>query len=155
MGLGDAGWVRNNGGVNQKRAAYLRPSLIALVFLGGAAGVFARELLMLLVPSVAGLPLAVFVANVIGAFLLGCLLEAFADEESDRAQRLRLLLGTGFLGGFTTYSAIAQSAVLMFGEPWLAIVYPLGTIVIGACASWLGVLCGVALRHRRVGNSDD
>lgn len=148
--------VRNNGGVNQKRAAYTKPGLIALVFLGGVAGVLARELLMLLIPSVAGIPLAVFIANMLGAFLLGFLLERLVvdGEEPRSTQRLRLLLGTGFLGGFTTYSAVAQSVVLMLsgGEVWLALGYPLATIVLGVCLSWLGVMSGVA-RSARAGGA--
>lgn len=153
--VGRGRWVRKNGGVNQKRnlPAYMRTSLIALVFAGGIAGVLARELLMLAIPALAGIPLAVFVANVIGAFFLGCLLEALAvsAEESRRQQTLRLLLGTGFLGGFTTYSAVAQSAVLMLagGDVYLAIVYPLGTIVLGALASWCGILCALRVRQAR------
>lgn len=146
--------VRKNGRVKQHQTpAYLRPSLIALVFLGGAAGVFARELLMIVIPSVAGMPFAVFTANMLGAFLLGYLLERLATngDEPRRNQNVRLLLGTGFLGGFTTYSAIAQGVVLMLndGAIALALVYPLVTIVFGALASWGGILWGVNTRGRR------
>ncbi|MDI6022288.1 CrcB family protein [Leucobacter sp. UT-8R-CII-1-4] len=136
----------------QQTPAYLRPSLIALVFVGGAAGVFTREMLMPVVPVVAGVPLAVFLANIVGAFLLGCLLErlAVSGDEPRRNQNMRLLLGTGFLGGFTTYSAIAQGVVLMLSDEavWLAVTYPLVTIVLGALASWGGILCGVRTRGR-------
>ena len=69
--------------------------------------------------------------NVVGAFLLGTLLELLADRSIDAggSRRIRLTPGTGVLGGFTTYSALAaDTATLATDHPWRAICYALATI---------------------------
>ncbi len=128
---------------------HLRPVSLALVFAGGVLGVLARELLMIAVPDAMQLPLAVLIANLLGALLLGILLEAVARRgpESSGRRSLRLLLGTGVLGGFTTYSALAEAVLLLWsgGEVWLALGYGVGTLVLGAAATWAGVLVGGVL----------
>ena len=149
--------LRKNGGVTHQKSptvpAYLRPRNVGLVFVGGALGVLAREGLMLALPDVEGLPLAVFVANLFGAFLLALLLESLArlGPETEFRSAMRLLLGTGLLGGFTTYSALALAlaALSAEGTVWLAAGYGLATIVCGVVASWCGVLLGAVLVRRR------
>src|SRR5699024_11239433 len=56
------------------------------------------------------LPVGTFLANISGAFLLGLLVESLSRRGADHGRRrdLRLLLGTGLLGGYTTYSALAN-----------------------------------------------
>ena len=49
-------------------------------------------------------PLAIFIINISGAFLLGLLTTAFA---SPAELNTRLLLGAGFLGGYTTFSTLS------------------------------------------------
>lgn len=138
-----------SGNPQQRLPAYLRPGNIGLVFIGGALGVFARQGLMLLLPDAAGLPVAVLVANLVGAFLLGLLLESISRRaaESAHTTSARLLLGTGLLGGFTTYSALAASVMLLgaAGQVWLAVGYGLGTVLLGGVATWCGVLLGAVL----------
>ncbi len=131
-------------------AALLTPLTLPLVFVGGALGTAGREVLGLVLPASAGIPWAVLAANLVGAFALGLLLEALARRGPDHGIRrdVRLLLGTGFLGGFTTYSALATDTALLFGagDGWLGAVYAIGTVVVGAGATFAGVLLG-ALRH--------
>lgn len=116
------------------------------MFLGGGLGVLAREALMLAIPDEGSVPVAVLVANVLGAFLLGLLLESAPSlwPEPGRRQSWRLLLGTGVLGGFTTYSALAQAVMVLGrdGAAGLAIAYGLGTLLLGGLATWLGVMLG-------------
>ena len=73
-----------------------------------------------------------------GAFALGVLLEWLAVHGSDVSHRRaeRLLLGTGFLGGFTTYSALAveSEGLLRDGRVGLAATYALGTVVVASLA---------------------
>ena len=81
--------------------------------------------------------------NLVGAFLLGVLIERLASGDPDRAapQRIRLLAGTGFLGGFTTYSALAMDSVSLLhaNRPTAFLAYALGTLILGALASRLGM----------------
>ena len=141
----------------QQPPSYLRPTNLLLVFAGGSLGVLVRELLMLAVPDVSGLPLAVLIANLAGALLLGLLLEALAarGSETDGRQRLRLLIGTGALGGFTTYSALAQAVALLWGGGSVgpALGYGLATLLLGCLAAWLGIALGARLGKGRRGPS--
>jgi len=131
----------------------LRWDAVALVALGGAAGTAARVAITLAVPSVGAFAVATFAINVVGAFLLGMLLEVLARRGPDagRLRSIRLLLGTGFLGGFTTYSALAtDTAMLTGGDTGTALAYSLGTLLIGGVATWAGILIGSRLAGRRM-----
>lgn len=129
--------------------ARLTPASLALVFVGGTLGTAAREALTLLMPAGSGLPWAILIANLAGAFALGVLLTALTRGGDPRIRgSLRLLLGTGFLGGFTTYSALASDTALLFGagEGALAVAYGVGTVVAGALATVAGILLASARR---------
>jgi CrcB protein len=130
------------------RPAHRAVAPILLVALGGALGAGGREGLSLAIPEIDAVPVSIVVINVVGAFLLGYLYRAVTrlGAESSRAKDLKLLLGTGFCGGFTTYSSLAtDSAVLLRDGPvWTAITYALGTVLVGACATWLGIVVGTS-----------
>jgi CrcB protein len=91
-------------------------------------------------------PWGTFVANIVGAFVLGLLLEALGRRGADEGgrQRVRLLLGTGFCGAFTTYSALAVETDLLVRAhgSGLALGYLAATVVAGLLATVLGVLAG-------------
>ncbi|GAA3817776.1 fluoride efflux transporter FluC [Cellulomonas soli] len=132
------------------RPAHLTPSLILLVGLGGAAGTGARYALTSAVPPVdGGWPTATFVENLVGAFLLGLLLELLVRRgpESSGTRRLRLALGTGVLGGFTTFSTLAIEVERLgaAGHVGTGLAYGLVSVVLGFLAALLGVLAGA--RH--------
>jgi CrcB protein len=135
------------------RPVHLQWRMLALVFAGGTVGTAARELLAISVPPVAGVPVVTVGINIAGAFLLGLLLQILATRGPDEGRRrqLRLLLGTGVLGGFTTYSALAtDTGLLLVGDrAGIALLYALGTVVVGAAASWAGIALGRALHLRR------
>ena len=124
---------------------------IGLVFVGGALGTTLRYLVSAAIPPWLGLPVGTFGINIVGAFALGMLLEALALRGPDEGMRrnLRLFVGTGILGGFTTYSAFAvdTDGLLTSNNLWGSIAYAVATIVIGAAAS----LAGIALSARRRG----
>ena len=128
------------------RPAYLRWGTIGLVALGGAAGAASREGVALLIPNLGSVPVAIPLINVVGAFLLGYLYEAVTrlDRSGPTGKNLKLLLGTGFCGGFTTYSSLATGTAVLFldGLPWAGLLYALGTVLIGACATWAGIAAG-------------
>ncbi|MCX6501410.1 MAG: CrcB family protein [Microbacterium sp.] len=109
-------------------------SHLGLVVAGGALGTAARAALLLLdVPGPTGLVVALI--NIAGAFLLGIVTGAIIRRaDTPRARAVRQFLGTGVLGGFTTYSTFAVDAVTGTAL-WLT----LGTAVVGVLAAWLGL----------------
>jgi CrcB protein len=127
-----------------------------LVFVGGGVGTALRAGCLAVLPAVDGWPVGVLVVNVVGSFLLGLLVAVLVSRTASpssvpppggRARAdLRLLLGTGVLGGFTTYSALSADAVglLAAGRPVIAIAYLVGSVVVGVVAAALGMLAGGA-----------
>lgn len=136
------------------RPAHLRPDCIAAVFVGGCLGVAAREALVGAFPAGGGIPWAVFTINIVGAFALGVLLEALSRHGPDTGRRriIRMLLGTGFMGGFTTYSALATDTadLLTSGSGGAALAYGVATVIVGALVTMAGIAVGARLpRHGR------
>jgi fluoride exporter len=119
---------------------------LALVAIGGAAGAPLRYLLMRLfadhLTPGALFPWAIMLENVLGSFGLGFLVWLAADRFGLGVEA-RLLLGTGLLGGFTTYSNYAVDIVrLADGGHWLlALTYATLTTVLslGAALAGLGL----------------
>lgn len=114
---------------------------LALVVAGGALGTAARVGLGWALPA-SDLPWGVLVANLAGAFALGALLTGLTAAAADGVPHRgwRLFLGTGFLGGLTTYSALAvgADALAREGRPAWALAYALGTLAGGLVACWAG-----------------
>jgi CrcB protein len=99
------------------------------------------------------MPIGTFGINVVGAFLLGALLEALALRGADEGRRrdLRLFIGTGVLGGFTTYSAFAvdTDGLIVAQNVGGSILYAVATIVVGALATVAGIALSARLARRR------
>ncbi|MBM7830524.1 CrcB protein [Agromyces cerinus] len=135
------------------RPPHLRWSAIALVVAGGMAGSAARAGLALAIPTIAGVPIAIALVNIVGAFVLGGLYSMLAHRgpADASAAQLRLLIGTGFCGGFTTYSALANDTVVLAvnGGVGAAMLYALGTLLVGGLATWAGIVVGIGLGGRR------
>lgn len=123
-----------------------RPRFLLLVAAGGAIGTGLREALSLAFPLVSGISLTTGAINVVGAFLLALLMEVLTRSGPDtgRLRDLRLFVGTGVLGGFTTYSALAADAVVLgdAGRFIAAGGYAVGTLVFGLAAAALGIAVG-------------
>lgn len=117
----------------------LSPRLLGLVFLGGSVGTGLRALLDRAVATPPGQwPWATFLINLTGAFLLGLLLETLARREARDGSggAARVLLGTGLLGGYTTYSTFAVET-LHLGLT-TAFLYASLTVIGGLAAAALG-----------------
>ncbi|GGC99055.1 hypothetical protein GCM10011512_27460 [Tersicoccus solisilvae] len=139
--------------MNGSRPVHLRVRWVLLVAFGGAIGTALREALVLAFPAPAhGFPLTVFGINVAGAFVLGWLLESLARQGRDEGGRraARLGLGTGVLGGFTTYSALALDTAQLLGPALgTGLLYLTGSVLVGTAAAWAGVVAGAVLARRR------
>ena len=124
---------------------------VGLVFVGGVVGTAARYAVGQVVRPWGAFPAATFVENVVGAFALGVLLEALSRRGPDVGvrQRLRLLLGVGLLGGFTTYSTLASEVDLLLrgGYASVAVGYAVASIVVGFVACTVGIWAAAA-HHR-------
>ena len=80
---------------DRPRPLHLSWSNLAIVALGGAVGTGLRYEITLVVPRWAGVPIATLGINVVGAFLLGLLLELLADRSLDTGWSRRIRLGVG------------------------------------------------------------
>lgn len=120
-----------------------------LVGVGGFFGAAARGAVAEAVPALDGFAVATFAVNVSGAFLLGVLLEALvrAGEDVGGRRRARLVLGTGFIGSYTTYSTFALESALALGRAhWvLATAY----VVLSLLAGLFAVAAGIAVAAGR------
>lgn len=119
---------------------------VTLVVLGGALGTLSRFGVNESLPNDGLFPLATFIVNIVGSFALGVLLALVLTRRDDS---LRLLLGTGYLGGFTTYSALAveTDTLLRADHVGLAVVYAVGTVIAGLAAALAGVAVGSKARQ--------
>lgn len=128
---------------DSERKPSLAPHQFALVAVGGAGGTALRSTIDGAFGPQHGFPVATFLVNITGALALAILVEALALRGRDAGRRrlLRLLLGTGFLGGYTTYSALAveTSVLLRDGLPLVALAYAVSTLVVGLVATVLGI----------------
>ncbi|MEJ5866887.1 CrcB family protein [Pseudokineococcus sp. 5B2Z-1] len=126
------------------RPAHRSPSLLLGVLLGGSAGTALRWAAGRALPHEAsGWPWGTLLVNAVGALLLGALLEALvrAGPDVGRRRALRVVLGSGLLGGLTTTSALALETVRLgeAGAPALAVAYAATTLVVGVAAAAAGV----------------
>lgn len=139
------------------RPLHARPDALAAVALGGVSGSTLRYLVSLALPHAPQQwPAATLIVNLVGAFCLGLLLSWLVELGPDAGRRrlLRLCLGTGLLGSFTTYSTLALDVVhlLESGEAGLAGGYAAASVLLGLLAAALGALLGArAARLPRAG----
>ena len=90
------------------------------VAIGGAAGALARYGTVVIYQRYASttFPLAILTVNVVGSLLFG-LLWAYAEDRDWISENMRLLVLTGFLGSFTTFSTFAfDEAMFVRGSSW-------------------------------------
>lgn len=117
---------------------------IFLVLLGGGIGSVVRYLLsyFLTKNSTTQFPWATFIANALGCLLIG-LLFGYIQKNNVQNESLKLLLITGFCGGFTTFSTFSLENIQFIQNQNynLALLYTISSIFIG----FLGVLIGFKL----------
>lgn len=126
------------------RRELLAPTILAVVAAGGALGAVARHGLDLALPRDPGeLPWPTLTANVLGSFLIG-LAAVYLVERRHPSTWAYPFVGTGILGGFTTFSTYAVQTRVLVGEDQaaLAVGYVLATLALAVLAARLGTLLG-------------
>ncbi len=117
------------------------PPLLLIAF-GGAFGSVLRYLVgqWTLASFGPGLPFGTWTVNIAGSFLIG-LLAAFVARVDGPGNELRLLLGVGVLGGFTTFSGFSLEVFTMInrGDIGLAGAYAVSSVAGGVLALMTGV----------------
>ena len=130
-------------------AATPRLDVALVIALGGGLGGLARLGVNTWLPHDGGsgaFPWSTLAENVLGCFLIGalivCVTEVWATKVGPPHRYVRPFLGTGVLGGFTTFSAYTSDARLLLadGHAALAGAYLSGTLVMGLVAVVAGQL---------------
>ncbi len=124
----------------------------ALVGVGAMIGTAARAAIEAAFGAAPGAwPWATFGINLVGSFVLGFLLEAISRLGDDTGIRraIRLGVGTGVIGGFTTYSTFIIEIDQMGrnGVVTLGALYALASISLGVFASLLGLALAARTVH--------
>jgi CrcB protein len=130
----------------------LRVRTLLVVFAGGCLGGLARYVVSRGWPvgSEFGFPWATLVINLSGAFALALLVVAVVRRWHDVSWPRRFF-GTGFLGAWTTFSAVAVSVdrQLAHGHAGPAVGYLAATLLGGAACAGLGLVVGERLTRAR------
>ena len=115
---------------------------IIYIAIGGAIGSVLRYLTTLLVNKYWGnhFPLATFITNVLGCFLIG-LFVGLLEKNNLATSNLKWFLVTGFCGGYTTFSAFGMENITLFqnNNSFLAFIYIGLSVILGLLAVWFGL----------------
>ena len=115
---------------------------ILYVALGGGLGAASRHLVNLWAQRLMGtaFPYGTMVVNILGSFLMGVLI-GWLSLKLDGSDNFKLFLATGFLGGFTTFSAFSLDAFMLLEKKEFGalMAYITGSVFIAIAALMLGL----------------
>lgn len=111
----------------------------AFGFFGAMVRYFIKNIHMHVIFS--NFPINTIIINVIGSFVLAALFTSVPGVLNMK-EEMRLGIGTGFMGAFTTFSTMCKDTVLLLnsGKYFLSAVYISMSIAFGLCAASLGVM---------------
>ena len=97
-------------------------------------------------------PLGTFIINLTGCFILSFFL-TLTLERLEINPKLRLAIGTGFLGAYTTFStfAVDSANLIRSQQMWVSVAYILGTSLGCVILAWIGAAASKTLMSERSG----
>lgn len=112
------------------------------IALGGGLGAVSRHLIGEQSKRIWGtdFPIGTMTVNIIGSLLMGLLIGWLLTRQG--GENLKLFLATGFLGGFTTFSAFSLDAINLLERKAYSpfILYVGGSVIVAILALWIGLL---------------
>lgn len=116
---------------------------LALVGIGGALGAPSRFVLSVLITrsfNQPAFPYATLTVNILGSFVLAFLTWVAAGKFGV-SDTTRLLLGTGMMGAFTTFSTFSVETILLLDESrhLTALIYIMSSVALCLLAGFLGM----------------
>jgi fluoride exporter len=116
-------------------------NIIVLVVVGGAFGSVLREFTMQMVPHLAyNFPLDILVANLAADFLLG--LAAALHARQVLSNDCYMMVGTGIMGGWSTFSSFAYGSVALISASKASAVVGLVYVVFSMVLGYIAVIVG-------------
>jgi CrcB protein len=113
---------------------------ILVVGVGGFVGSIFRYLIShyINISAQSTFPFGTLTVNIVGSFLIGIIIAAAL--EGNLSKSMRLLLATGFCGGFTTFSSFSYEffSLLQHEQIGYAFLYATASFVLGLAFVWLG-----------------
>ncbi|MER5498676.1 MULTISPECIES: CrcB family protein [unclassified Streptomyces] len=128
-----------------------QPAVVAAVAIGGAAGAAARygaERLWPTGPS--AFPWTILLVNTVGCFLMGALMVTLKLRFPGAPRLISPLLGTGVLGGFTTFSHYTDNVRQLFENDRPG--YAVGCLLLTIVAALAAVTAGAVATHLALGH---
>ena len=124
------------------------------IAVGGMAGALLRYWIRSI--DVSGIPWDTLAVNVAGSFSLAFILTS-ALNKTKLAADVQAGITVGFLGAFTTFSAICQENVTLLrnGQVWLALLYMASTVALGIAATYAGWRLAQRLRPQEEPDTAD
>ena len=118
-----------------------------LVFVGGGLGSSLRYAVTVASGRAFGtnFPWGTFIINITGSTVMG-LIAGYLAFKGEASQPWRILLMTGILGGYTTFSAFSLDTALLYerGDVGLALYYVLGSVLLAIAGLFMGLML---IRH--------
>jgi len=114
---------------------------LLLIGLGGFLGSISRFLIALSINRIfqSVLPIGTLVVNIVGCLFIG-IIYSLAEQKNIMSPELRVFLGVGFCGGFTTYSSFAfeKFSLIKSGDFLMLSIYIGASVFLGLIAVYIG-----------------
>jgi fluoride exporter len=125
----------------RRRSRQAQMVIVGALAIGGVLGAVARYAVSLAIPTETGqFPWGTFVINISASFILGFVL-ILLIEAFPRGRLARPVIGTGIIGGYSTFSTFVLDAVELMraGHVVIAVIYLLASVFFGLLAVWIGM----------------